>query len=202
MWYRSWLFLIFKKRFVSCTSQLGWLAALSPWFGLTLCHLSRLDVTVMHLRNFRYCLDPKWLSYTFTTSDTVSLTETPYKLIASDRIRRTLFQSTRFEGVPTLNLTTFYSFSFLYYLPNFNYYYFYYYKWSTVQGLERVIYKPYSPKTPAPTMPTYIDRKKRKGKRVEDIVGIEQLRSMKKHWRCSWNLPVPHRRILILLQIH
>ena len=52
---------------------------------------------------------------------------------------------------------------------------------------------PISPKTPAPQYQP-IDRKKRKGKRVEEIVGIEQLRPIKKHWPCSWNPPVPHHR--------
>ena len=39
---------------------------------------------------------------------------------------------------------------------------------------------PISPKTPAPQYQP-IDRKKRKGKRVKTIVGIEQLRPIKKH---------------------
>ena len=54
---------------------------------------------------------------------------------------------------------------------------------------------PISLKTPAPQyQPT--DRKKRLEKRVEDyIVGIEQLRPIKKHWPCSLNPPVPHHRI-------
>ena len=44
---------------------------------------------------------------------------------------------------------------------------------------------PISPKTPAPQYEP-IDRKRRKGKRVEDyIVGIEQLRPIKKHLLCS-----------------
>ena len=46
---------------------------------------------------------------------------------------------------------------------------------------------PISPKTPAPQYQP-IDRKKRKGKRVEDfsrLVEIEQLRSIKKHLPCS-----------------
>ena len=43
---------------------------------------------------------------------------------------------------------------------------------------------PISPKTPAPQYQP-IDRKKRKGKRVEAMVGIEQLRPIKKHWPCS-----------------
>ena len=43
---------------------------------------------------------------------------------------------------------------------------------------------PISPKTPAPQYQP-IDRKKRKGKRVKTIVGIEQLRPIKKHWPCS-----------------
>ena len=43
---------------------------------------------------------------------------------------------------------------------------------------------PISPKTPAPQYQP-IDRKKRKGKRVDTIVGIEQLRPIKKHWPSS-----------------
>ena len=43
---------------------------------------------------------------------------------------------------------------------------------------------PISPKTPAPQYQP-IDRKKRKGKIVEDYSRIEQLRSIKKHWPCS-----------------
>ena len=42
---------------------------------------------------------------------------------------------------------------------------------------------PISPKTPAPQYQP-IDRKKRKGKRVEDYGREEQLRPIKKHWPC------------------
>ena len=52
---------------------------------------------------------------------------------------------------------------------------------------------PISPKTPAPQYQP-IDRKKRKGKIVEDIVRIEQLRPTKKHRPCSWIPPVPHHQ--------
>ena len=51
-------------------------------------------------------------------------------------------------------------------------------------GLGESDIHPISPKTPAPQYQP-IDRKKRKGKRVETIVGIEQLRQIKKHWPCS-----------------
>ena len=43
---------------------------------------------------------------------------------------------------------------------------------------------PISPKTPAPQYQP-IDRKKRNGKRVNTIVGIKKLTSIKKHWPCS-----------------
>ena len=52
---------------------------------------------------------------------------------------------------------------------------------------------PITPKTPAPQYQP-IDRKNRNGKK-KTIVGIEQLRPIKKHWPCSWNPPVPHHRI-------
>ena len=43
---------------------------------------------------------------------------------------------------------------------------------------------PISPKTSAPQyQPIY--SKKRKGKRVKTVVGIAQLRPIKKHWPCS-----------------
>ena len=43
---------------------------------------------------------------------------------------------------------------------------------------------PISPKTPGPQY-QHIDRKKRKEKKWKTIVGIEQLRPIKKHWPCS-----------------
>ena len=43
---------------------------------------------------------------------------------------------------------------------------------------------PIRPKTPAPQY-QLIGRKKRKGKIVEDFVGIKQPRPIKKHWPCS-----------------
>ena len=52
---------------------------------------------------------------------------------------------------------------------------------------------PISPKTPTPQYQP-IDRKKRKGKKVEDYSRIQQLRPREKHWPCSWNAPVPHHR--------
>ena len=50
---------------------------------------------------------------------------------------------------------------------------------------------PFSQKTSAPTIPTYREKEEKK-----TIVGIEQLRPIKKHWLCSWNPPVPHHRML------
>ena len=50
---------------------------------------------------------------------------------------------------------------------------------------EREQHTPHQSEDPSPTIPTY-RQKEEKGKRVEDyIVGIEQLRPIKKHWPCS-----------------
>ena len=53
---------------------------------------------------------------------------------------------------------------------------------------------PISLTTPSPTIQTY-SQKEEKGKKSRRQKRIEQLRPMKKHWPCSWNLPVIDHRI-------
>ena len=61
---------------------------------------------------------------------------------------------------------------------------------------EREWCAPYQSDDPSQTIPTY-RQKEEKGKKSRRlyIVGLEQLRTIKKHWPCSWNPPIPHHRI-------
>ena len=59
---------------------------------------------------------------------------------------------------------------------------------------EREWYTPDQSKDPSPTIPT-CRQKEEKNKNSKRLVGIEQLKPIKKHWPCSSNLPVLHHWI-------
>ena len=79
-----------------------------------------------------------------------------------------------------------------------NYYYYYYYKneVGSARLRECDIHPSYQSEHRSSTIPTN-RHKEEKGKIVEDytVVGIEQLRPLKKHLPCSRNPLVPHHRI-------